>query len=55
MERYEANRAVIIGGTSGIGLATVKLLLDGGVRVVGRNSRRQSTVHFPREWRFCNE
>ncbi|WP_275901171.1 hypothetical protein [Paenibacillus periandrae] len=26
MERYEAKRAVIIGGTSGIGLATVKML-----------------------------
>lgn len=30
MERYEAKRAVIIGGTSGMGLATAKMLLDGG-------------------------
>jgi NAD(P)-dependent dehydrogenase (short-subunit alcohol dehydrogenase family) len=34
MERYEAKRAVIIGGTSGIGLATAKMLLDGGARVL---------------------
>jgi len=29
MKRYEAKRAVIIGGTSGMGLATAKMLLDG--------------------------
>jgi NAD(P)-dependent dehydrogenase (short-subunit alcohol dehydrogenase family) len=29
MEHYEGKRAVIIGGTSGIGLATAKMLLDG--------------------------
>jgi NAD(P)-dependent dehydrogenase (short-subunit alcohol dehydrogenase family) len=34
MERYDAKRAVIIGGTSGIGLATAKMLLDGGARVL---------------------
>jgi NAD(P)-dependent dehydrogenase (short-subunit alcohol dehydrogenase family) len=34
MERYEAKRAVIIGGTSGIGLATAKMLLDEGARVL---------------------
>jgi len=34
MKRYEANRAVIIGGTSGMGLATAKMLLDGGARVL---------------------
>ena len=34
MQRYEAKRAVIIGGTSGIGLATAKMLVDGGARVV---------------------
>ena len=36
MERYEAKRAVIIGGTSGMGLATAKMLLDGGARVLAR-------------------
>ena len=34
MERYEDKKAVIIGGTSGIGLATAKMLLDGGARVL---------------------
>ncbi|RBP05020.1 short subunit dehydrogenase [Roseiarcus fermentans] len=34
MERYEAKRAAIIGGTSGIGLATAKMLLDGSARVL---------------------
>ncbi len=28
MERYEAKRTVIIGGTSGMGLATAKMLLE---------------------------
>ena len=34
MEQYEAKRAVIIGGTSGMGLATANMLLDGGARVL---------------------
>jgi len=34
MGQYEAKRAVIIGGTSGIGLATAKMLVDGGARVL---------------------
>jgi NAD(P)-dependent dehydrogenase (short-subunit alcohol dehydrogenase family) len=34
MGRYEAKRAVIIGGTSGMGLTTAKMLLDGGARVL---------------------
>jgi NAD(P)-dependent dehydrogenase (short-subunit alcohol dehydrogenase family) len=34
MERYQGKKAVIIGGTSGMGLATAKMLLDGGARVV---------------------
>ena len=34
MERYEAKRVVIIGGTSGMGLATAKMLLDEGARVL---------------------
>lgn len=33
MERYKDKKAVIIGGTSGMGLATAKMLLDGGARV----------------------
>ena len=34
MQRYDAKRAVIVGGTSGMGLATAKMLLDGGARVL---------------------
>jgi NAD(P)-dependent dehydrogenase (short-subunit alcohol dehydrogenase family) len=34
MERYKNKKVVIIGGTSGIGLATAKMLVDGGARVL---------------------
>lgn len=34
MNRYEGKTAVIRGGTSGMGLATAKILLDGGARVL---------------------
>ena len=34
MERYEGKKVVIIGGTSGMGLATAKMLLDAGARVL---------------------
>ena len=34
MQRYQDKKVVIIGGTSGIGLATAKMLLDGGARVL---------------------
>ncbi len=34
MKRYESKRVVIIGGTSGMGLATAKMLIDGGARVL---------------------
>lgn len=34
MERYKSKRAVIIGGTSGMGLATAKMLLSEGARVL---------------------
>lgn len=34
MEQYRDKKAVIIGGTSGIGLATAKMLLAGGARVL---------------------
>jgi NAD(P)-dependent dehydrogenase (short-subunit alcohol dehydrogenase family) len=34
MERYEGKKAVITGGTSGSGLATAKMLLDAGARVL---------------------
>jgi NAD(P)-dependent dehydrogenase (short-subunit alcohol dehydrogenase family) len=34
MERYQDKKVVIIGGTSGMGLATAKMLLDEGARVL---------------------
>ena len=34
MERHKGKKVVIIGGTSGMGLATAKLLIDGGARVL---------------------
>lgn len=34
MERYQDKKVVIVGRTSGMGLATVKMLLDGGARVL---------------------
>ncbi len=34
MERYEGKKVVIIGGTSGMGLATARMLLDRGARVL---------------------
>ncbi len=34
MERYQGKKVVIIGGTSGMGLATAKLLIDGGAHVL---------------------
>ena len=39
MERYQDKKVVIIGGTSGIGLATAKMLMNGGasVLVTGRS------------------
>src|SRR4051812_37875897 len=34
MDRYEGKKVVIIGGTSGIGLTTAKMLGKGGARVL---------------------
>jgi NAD(P)-dependent dehydrogenase (short-subunit alcohol dehydrogenase family) len=34
MKRYESKRVVIIGGTSGMGLVTAKMLIDEGARVL---------------------
>ncbi|MGA9801361.1 MAG: SDR family NAD(P)-dependent oxidoreductase, partial [Terriglobales bacterium] len=34
MERYQGKKAVIIGGTSGMGLATAKMLLDESAHVL---------------------
>jgi NAD(P)-dependent dehydrogenase (short-subunit alcohol dehydrogenase family) len=34
MQQYQGKKVVVIGGTSGMGLATAKMLLDGGARVL---------------------
>ena len=39
MERYQDKKVVIIGGTSGMGLATAKMLLAGGARVLVTENR----------------
>lgn len=41
MDRYAGKKAVVTGGTQGMGLATVKALLDGGAEVLftGRNEK----------------
>src|SRR5690348_12220563 len=41
MGKYTGKKAVIIGGTSGMGLATVKALIEGGAEVLltGRNEQ----------------
>jgi NAD(P)-dependent dehydrogenase (short-subunit alcohol dehydrogenase family) len=41
MNKYTGKKAVVIGGTHGVGLATVKALLDGGAEVLltGRNEQ----------------
>jgi len=47
MERYQGKKVVIIGGTSGMGLATAKMLLDGGARVLvtGRSKAGLESAH----------
>ncbi len=42
MERYDGKRVVITGGTSGMGLATAKLLLDQGARVLVTGSTKKT-------------
>jgi NAD(P)-dependent dehydrogenase (short-subunit alcohol dehydrogenase family) len=67
MKRYEAKNVVIIGGTSGMGLATAKMLLDEGARVLvtgrsntGLDSAQKEletggVVEYPREMRAGKE
>jgi NAD(P)-dependent dehydrogenase (short-subunit alcohol dehydrogenase family) len=47
MKRYEGKKVVIIGGTSGMGLGTAKMLLDGGARVLvtGRSKEGLESAH----------
>jgi NAD(P)-dependent dehydrogenase (short-subunit alcohol dehydrogenase family) len=48
MGRYEGKTAVITGGTSGMGLATAKLLLDEGARVLV-TGRTEKTLESARD------
>jgi len=48
MGQYDGKRVVITGGTSGMGLATAKLLLDQGARVLVTGST-QKTIDSARE------
>jgi len=43
MKKFETKKAIVLGGTSGIGLATAKLLRDGGAEVIAC-SRRQVDI-----------
>jgi len=49
MKRYEGKRVVIIGGTSGMGLATAKMLLDGGERVLATGRSKEGLESAQKE------
>ncbi len=46
MKLYDGKTVVIIGGTSGMGLATAKMLLDGGARVLVTGPGMRSRVRY---------
>jgi len=50
MKRYEGKKVVIIGGTSGMGLATAKMLLDGGARVVVTGRSKEGVESSQKEF-----
>ncbi len=49
MKRYEDKKVVIIGGTSGMGLATAKMLLEGGARVVATGRSKEGVESAQKE------
>lgn len=48
MGQYDGKRVVITGGTTGMGLATAKLLLDQGARVLVTGARRRRSTQLAR-------
>ena len=50
MKRYESKKVVIIGGTSGMGLATAKMLLDGGARCGNGSLEGRAGIGAERAW-----
>jgi ABC-type transport system involved in cytochrome bd biosynthesis fused ATPase/permease subunit len=50
MKRYEGKKVVIIGGTSGMGLATAKMLLDGGARSGDGSFEGRPGIGAERAW-----
>ena len=48
MDQYNGKQVVVIGGTSGIGLTTAKMLLEGGARVLV-TGRSQGGLEFARK------
>src|SRR4051794_33291194 len=51
MERYQGKKVVIIGGTSGMGLATAKMLLDGGARSGDGSLKGRPGICGERAWK----
>ena len=52
MGRYEDKKVVIIGGTSGMGLATAQMLLAGGARIlVTGRSKAGPGIGAERTWK----
>ncbi len=49
MRWYEGKKVVIIGGTSGMGLATAKMLLDGGARVLATGRSKEGLESAQKE------
>jgi NAD(P)-dependent dehydrogenase (short-subunit alcohol dehydrogenase family) len=49
MNRYKDKKVVIIGGTSGIGLTTAKMLVDGGARVLVTGRSRSGVENAQKE------
>jgi NAD(P)-dependent dehydrogenase (short-subunit alcohol dehydrogenase family) len=51
MKRYQDKKVVIIGGTSGMGLATAKMLLDGGARCGNGSLEGRAGIVPERTWK----